>query len=135
MHVHVPRVVRAEGEGASGAVQLAGECQDGVGIAARGADAPARPRHELSPEIAQLVTIPEGSPDVTYIPYARPGSTFAKKHPIRAHERNPNSNPNPNQRFFRYLASFFDSFLTNGVSACTCATVRAARGSQTAKDS
>ena len=67
-----------------------------VDARARGADAPARPLHELSPEIDLLVTIPERSADVSYIPYARPGSKFAKNHPRRAQERNPNSNPNSN---------------------------------------
>ena len=67
-----------------------------VDARARGADAPARPLHELSPEIVPLVTIPERSPDVIYILYARPGRKFAKNHPRRAQERNPNSNPNSN---------------------------------------
>ena len=42
-----------------------------VDARARGADAPARPLHELSPEKAPLVTIPERSPDVIYILYAQ----------------------------------------------------------------
>ena len=67
-----------------------------VDARARGADAPARPLHELSPDKAQLLTTPERSTDVTYIPYARPGREFAKNHPRRAQERNPNSNPNSN---------------------------------------